>query len=125
MNLALEHKQPVLPKRTPHWFKQFIKKNDIQQKIWLLLIPALATALGAFGGFPEPPKLFKQIIKFKTVKWFLLFILIWQGGGGSSLDYNDLLVSFFSTLIIYIIYNMPYVKDGSDYLEKIIKKKLD
>ncbi len=125
MNLTLENKQPILPKRTPHWFKQFIKNNDIQQKIWLLLIPALATALGAFGGFPEPPKLLKQIMKFETVRWFLLFILIWQGGGGSGLNYNDLMISFFSTLIIYIIYNMPYVKDGSDYLEKLLKKSLD
>ena len=66
-----------------------------------------------------------QIMHFKIVKWFLLFTLIWQGGGGSGFNYNDILVSFLSTLIIYIIYNMPYVKNGSDYLEERIKKYMD
>ena len=125
MTLIPENEQTILPKRTPNWFKKYIKINDIQTKLWLLLIPALATALGAFGGFPEPPKLLKQIMSFPSVKWFLLFILIWQGGGGSGLNYNDLLISFITVLLIYIIYNMPYVKNGSDYLEKLLQKYVD
>ncbi len=63
------------------------------------LILPLATAIGAFGGFPDPPKIFEDLIKFEIIKWFLVFVLIYQGGGGADIEF-----SFFVTIIVYVIY---------------------
>jgi len=46
------------------------------------LILNVCTMIGAFGGFPEPPKAFKNAFnKFPFIKWILLAVLIYQGGG--------------------------------------------
>jgi len=66
------------------------------------IIVASATGLGAFGGFPDPPNVFKDLIKCEAVKWVLLAVLIWQGGGGASDDHTkDILVTIFITIIMY------------------------
>lgn len=49
------------------------------------LILATATALGAYGGFPEPPQTFKTLTQNEMVQWALVFVLIYQGGGGQDL----------------------------------------
>lgn len=63
----------------------FVKRpqKSMAQKAEPLILP-LVTAMGAFGGFPEPPSMFKNIIKNIVVQYFLLFLLIWQGGGGQN-----------------------------------------
>ena len=43
---------------------------------------AVATGLGSFGGFPEPPMVFRDLVKNEMVRWALLFVLLWQGGAG-------------------------------------------
>ena len=40
--------------------------------------------MGAFGGFPTPPKLFIQLFNITGFRWFALFLLIWQGAGGGA-----------------------------------------
>ena len=41
----------------------------------------IATAIGAWGGFPEPPTVFKKLAEYQLFQYFLMFVLIWQGGG--------------------------------------------
>lgn len=65
------------------------------------LILPLVTAVGAFGGFPEPPNTFKKIIRNKVVQYFLLFLLIWQGGGG-----QDWKLSAKVTVIIFLMFSV-------------------
>ena len=51
----------------------------VDLKAWAL---ALATALGAWGGFPAPPKAFSDFIaKNPWLPWVLVGVLVWQGGG--------------------------------------------
>lgn len=45
------------------------------------IILAVATAIGAFGGFPAPPRVFMQLTQNEIVQWALVFVLIFQGGG--------------------------------------------
>ena len=54
----------ILPSRTPKWFLSYIDLNVIKRQLIFVLIAAIGTGIGAFGGFPEPPKLFKQLILF-------------------------------------------------------------
>ena len=48
------------------------------------VILAVATALGAWGGFPEPPEWFEKYINTKLAQYSLVFILLWQGGAGKN-----------------------------------------
>jgi hypothetical protein len=78
------------------------------------IIVASATGLGAFGGFPDPPNVFKDLIKCEAVKWVLLAVLIWQGGGGASDDHKkDVLVTIFITIMMYF---------GKKLLDKVYDK---
>ena len=58
-------------------------KSSIRDIAEPLILP-IVTAIGAFGGFPEPPNMFKKVIQNKPVQYILLFLLIWQGGGGQN-----------------------------------------
>lgn len=47
------------------------------------LVLAMATAVGAFGGFPAPPQAFTEMVSQNELfRYVLLFVLIWQGGAG-------------------------------------------
>lgn len=50
------------------------------------LILATATAIGAFGGFPDPPSAFKQLTKNELFQWALVFVLVYQGGSGQNIQ---------------------------------------
>ena len=46
------------------------------------LILNFVTALGYMGGFPDPPKFFTELLSsYPILKWFLVTLLIYQGGG--------------------------------------------
>lgn len=62
-------------------------------------VVCFATAIGAFGGFPESPKIFKWLASWKIFQWFLVFVLLYQGGSG-----EDALFSLLVTGIVAIIY---------------------
>ena len=105
--------KPELPKRTPKWFKKYINLNTISRTIGLSILVAFVTGLGGFGGFPQTPILFKQLYEyFPSIRWFILFLLIWQGGGGASFTKKAFFLSIITTLIIYLIYQIPFVKYG-------------
>lgn len=60
---------------------------------------ALATMIGAFGGFPEPPHAFSALAQYQVVQWGLLFVLIYQGGGGA-----DPVLSLVATIATFFMY---------------------
>lgn len=62
---------------------------------------AIATALGAWGGFPEPPNWFSKFVNTKMSQYALVFVLIYQGG--SSQNWK---LAFAITSILYIISHM-------------------
>ena len=47
---------------------------------------AIATALGAYGGFPDPPSWWKNLSKRKEFQFLTLWILVFQGGGNAEAD---------------------------------------
>ena len=52
----------------------------------MLMLP-LATAVGAWGGFGEPPQKVKEFMdENEWSKYLFLAILIWQGGGGQNVE---------------------------------------
>ena len=67
---------------------------------WKLTL-ALATMIGAFGGFPDPPKAFTSLTQFQLVQWILVFVLIYQGGGG-----EDPLLSGALTVLAFVCYKI-------------------
>lgn len=80
------------------------------------LILPIVTAIGAFGGFPEPPNMFKRIIQNKIVQYFLLFLLIWQGGGGQNWK-----LSAKVTIVIFILITVINMFEKKEKKKKIIK----
>ena len=72
-------------------------KKSIGQQVQPLILP-LVTAVGAFGGFPDPPNMFKRVVKNKIVQYLLLFLLIWQGGGG-----QDWKLSAKVTAVVFVL----------------------
>ena len=72
----------------------------LSTKTAFTIISVLATAVGAFGGMPPAPKvLVTSVQRFPLLQWLLLFVLIWQGGGG-----QDVSISAMGTLLVYVIY---------------------
>ena len=67
------------------------------------IILACATALGAFDGFPSPPKKILKITTHPIVQWFLVYVLIWQGGAK-----QDSKLSIMITLFFYTLYHRPH-----------------
>ncbi len=70
-------------------------------KFWLVMFTSVATALGSFGGFPTPPPIFLSITKNPVVQWFLMFILILQGGSGFDFIYAAL-----ATGMVFALYKV-------------------
>ena len=63
------------------------------------LILPLATAIGAYGGFPTPPAFFSQLTQNEMYRWALVFILVWQGGSG-----QDVKLALLVTALMYAIH---------------------
>ena len=62
----------------------------------------VCTALGAFGGLPQAPKIFTDTVnKYPMLQWVLMAVLIYQGGGE-----QDLQLACELTLVIYFVYNV-------------------
>ena len=43
---------------------------------------AFATLIGAFGGFPEPPRQFTELARNEWFRWLMIAVLVFQGAGG-------------------------------------------
>lgn len=63
------------------------------------IILALCTLIGAFGGFPDPPPMFRSIAQSPIGKWALLWVLVYQGGGQ-----QDLILTSLAVLIVYAVF---------------------
>lgn len=50
------------------------------------IITSVATLMGAFGGFPDPPRVFKVLTKNEFAQWAMVFILLYQGGAGQDVE---------------------------------------
>lgn len=65
------------------------------------IVLVVATVIGAWGGFPSPPKRFQEIISNPLIQWSLVFVLAYQGGGG-----QDIQLSLIGTFILYVLYQL-------------------
>jgi hypothetical protein len=71
---------------------------------------AVATAIGAWGGFPTPPKKIQDFFDDnEIVRYILVWILIWQGGS----DQNWKLATVV-TLVLYGVAHLVKEKDEDD-----------
>ena len=69
-----------------------------KQQVWKDIIHPMATVLGAWGGFPPPPKIFQQLVKNELVQYLLVFLLTYQGGGN-----EDIALSLMVTVGLYLV----------------------
>jgi len=61
----------------------------------------LCTAIGAWGGYPDPPAWWADLVNsHELVKWFLLVVLIFQGG-----DKQELQMALEFTVLFYLVYH--------------------
>jgi len=83
---------------TPH-ILSFLRLDNNSSKTIIL---NLCTAIGAWGGFPDAPAIFTRTVDtYPILRWVLLSVLIYQGGGAQ--DYQ---LAVELTVIIYFIYNI-------------------
>ena len=80
-----------------------IDPRELKPRIlFMMILLCFATGIGAWGGFSSPPKVFSKLTKYTSFRFFLMFLLIWQGGGGI-----NIFVSFFGavtfTLFDYLL----------------------
>lgn len=70
------------------------------------IILALATAVGGFGGFPAPPRVFSRLSSSPLVQHALLFTLIWQGGGKQNMKFAAMITVaiFLATQVLDMVY---------------------
>ena len=88
--------------------KEFAKRLASKKLAWSV-IGMIATSIGMFGGFPEPPKVFQNLVEdYPILKWTLVFVLIFQGMGG-----QDIYWSIIGTVATFLIYKgMEYLETG-------------
>ena len=63
------------------------------------LILPLATAIGAYGGFPAPPAFFSELTQKERVRGALGFVLVWQGGSG-----QDIKLALLVTALMFAVH---------------------
>ena len=62
---------------------------------------AIATALGAYGGFPSAPIWWRKITQYKIVQFITLWLLVYQGGGKGELVWTTVV-----SLIVYFLMSL-------------------
>ena len=62
---------------------EFLKVGDNTPDTKAIIL-AVATGLGAWGGFPAPPRGFNRFVTSEYVQYALVFILLMQGGAGQN-----------------------------------------
>ncbi len=88
----------------------FLPKGMLSQKFALVMVGIFATAIGAFGMLPPPPKMLVRLVeRFPFLQWALMYVLIWQGSGG----YDEKL-SLFGTAVVYVIYTIMKSYDNEE-----------
>lgn len=70
---------------------------------WIL---PMATAVGAWGGFPQAPQFFKDLVEGNELfKYAMVFVLVWQGGGQQNAK-----TAFITAAIIYFVTKLLEVR---------------
>ena len=78
---------------------------------WRPMIIHFCTAIGAWGGFPDPPLWWSDLVNSSEwIKWLLLSVLIFQGG-----DEQEYQMALEFTLILYLLYQ------ASNHIYKFFK----
>jgi hypothetical protein len=65
------------------------------------IILAVATGLGAWGGFPAPPRGFNRFVTNEYVQYALVFVLLMQGGAGKNYKLAGLI-----TGVMYVLHKI-------------------
>lgn len=91
-----------------------------RQQVWKEIIHPLATVIGAWGGFPEPPKFFKRLARNELFQYFLVFALVYQGGGGEDIA-TSLMVTVGLYLMTKILNLRTLVGDLEDQAHAMVK----
>jgi len=75
--------------------------NGISQKGRIAWQIAIATALGAYGGFPTPPEWWNNLTKYKLFQFLTLWTLVYQGGGSAEYLWTTVVTAivFFGMLL--------------------------
>lgn len=76
---------------------------------WTKMIMPFLTLLGAWGGFPDSPRIFKAITSFRLFQYIFLWILVMQGGASA-----DPGLSFIAVLIFGGITEVIKLIEGSE-----------
>lgn len=84
-----------------------------RQQVWKDIIHPLATVVGAWGGFPEPPAFFQRLSKNELFQYFLVFLLVYQGGGS-----EDIATSLMVTIGLYLMTKILNLRTLVGDLEK-------
>ena len=70
---------------------------------------ALATAIGAYGGFPSPPAWWQYVSQFKIVQFLLLWVLVYSSALPGRKDNMEGLI--FVTVVTAVIYGLMCFTD--------------
>lgn len=87
----------------------FLNKSTVA---WQL---AIATALGAYGGFPSAPLWWRKITQYKITQFMTLWLLVYQGGGKGEL--------LWTTLVSAIVYFLMSLFSYSDDIKQFLLSK--
>tara|TARA_B100000886_G_C19993064_1_gene314861 strand:- start:81 stop:380 length:300 start_codon:yes stop_codon:yes gene_type:complete len=73
---------------------------------------AIATALGAYGGFPSAPLWWRKITQYKITQFMTLWLLVYQGGGKGELLWTTLV----SAIVFFLMSLFSYSDDIKQFL---------
>ena len=76
---------------------------------------AIATALGAYGGFPSAPLWWRKITQYKITQFMTLWLLVYQGGGKGEL--------LWTTLVSAIVFVLMSLFSYSDDIKQFLLSK--
>lgn len=92
----------------------YMLNSLLQHGFWKLLLVS-CTILGAFGGFPQPPKVFLNLASYQIIQWALVFVLAYQGGAG-----EDVVLAAVATFVTMVIYKVVRALENNDEDELLL-----
>jgi ABC-type branched-subunit amino acid transport system permease subunit len=87
--------------------------------MWTIVLVS-ATILGAFGGFPKPPKVFTNLTQYSLVQWLLVFVLAYQGGSGQNVG-----LALMATLLTFVLYQVLKYFESDDEEHDMVEEDED
>jgi hypothetical protein len=79
---------------------------------WGRLVMPMLTLIGAWGGFPDSPKMFKTVTKWRPFQYFFLWVLVMQGGASA-----DPGLSLIAVLIFVVVTELIKGIEGEEKFE--------